>query len=445
MDYSSLVYVFDGSNHFQQLPYNPSDRNVYQQLQSPTIENQLRQTSQNNLNDWSDTLESSSLWDIGIHTPKAKTPPDLETDLKNGKSKDQSAGDKAKATSPKIEEQKKESNSLESHETLQNERAAFTEPSDEKNSRGNYIEMPEMRFNTDLSKKYHSVKTALDAATEAKKSNARELEQEYRKEAKEAYQREKEESDKVGVAALGVAMAAPFVASAAYAFAGEAVLAFMARRSVQWTLTSVSVATGVKSDEEADISSVVLEGALRGILPVIVKKGSGPGLYGRAADDVIAQADESKNLLDSLNNGDLGTGLRELDKLTKLWNPIAERMRTVAVIKTDKGLYYAVRGGPLDKEQIKILESFGMKPANKELMNLGLVEVAKEGHAERQLLDLTLAKGEKPQVLLISKAACGQTCHRCGWLINDGMREYGFTPNVFHPDGTAVTFRPTLK
>jgi len=297
--------------------------------------------------------------------------------------------------------------------------------------------------------RFSDVKENFNNARKADKAGDSELAQKYRAQAWEAFHQIQNEDSKAGVAALGASIAAPFVGAAAVAggvavagtAAGKAVLGFLAKRSVQWAFTGFGVANGVRNDEEADISSVVLEGALRGILPLLSKSFKGPGTYGALAEEPLREAD---NLLGALNQGNLGSGITDLDEVAKLWNPIAERMRTLAVIKTDKGIYYAVRGGALEKEQIKILESFGFKSAKEELKNLGLGVVAKEGHAERQLIDLALAKGEVPKTLLISKAACGRSCHYCSYQINSSG-EFGFVPQEFHPSGKAVSFKQSQR
>ncbi len=94
------------------------------------------------------------------------------------------------------------------------------------------------------------------------------------------------EIDPIGKAAaylLVASTAAPF----ALAAAGPSLLAFLGNRVVQGIITATFVANGVKSDEEADISSVAAEGAGRALFGVLSKVLPGEAVvYGRNAEEV---------------------------------------------------------------------------------------------------------------------------------------------------------------
>lgn len=216
-------------------------------------------------------------------------------------------------------ENNKDNPKLKPQETPNSERSQSNEPPREKDRN-----------------RFSDVKENFDNARKAEKAGDSDAAQKYRAQAWDVFHQIQNEDSKASVAALGVSIAAPFVGAAAVAgglavagtAAGEAVLGFLAKRSVQWTLTGFGVATGVKNDEEADISSVLLEGALRGLLPLLSKSFKEPGAYGALAEEPLREAD---NLLGALNQGNLGGGIEDLDEIAKIWNPIAERDRKSVV------------------------------------------------------------------------------------------------------------------
>ena len=119
-------------------------------------------------------------------------------------------------------------------------------------------------------------------------------------------------------------------------------------------------------------------------------------------------------------------GILSLGQIAKLWHPIANKMRTLAVLKTNKGYYYAVRGGTLTKTQKAIFDKLGFKFVD---------EVS--DHAEQQVLKKALQDGAEPELLLISKAACGKPGHRCATAAVDFVE--GFKGEM-DPTGMAVKY-----
>lgn len=131
----------------------------------------------------------------------------------------------------------------------------------------------------------------------------------------------------------------------------------------------------------------------------------------------------------ALEKGAVKSGISSVGLIAKLWHPFAERMRTLSVLKTDTGIYYAVRGGPLTETQKKIFDTLGFKFA-------GIGE-----HAEQQVLLTALDEGAVPELLLISKAACGKRGHMCGMTVTDVE---GFVGEM-HESGLAVIYRLISK
>jgi len=293
MDYATLIYRYDGKNNFQQLPYSPLERNVYQLLNTESEAATQSAITLGSYEKWSNELEGSALWKGIDHAPFNKTSPVTDAIPEKVKPEVETPKDRAKAVEPKREGQKSELPDVKP-EVSPGQRASESRPADESNLPVTSIEMPETRLHSDRRNQFYAVKTAFDAASEAKRAKEHKLAEEYRKEAMEAFRREKEKSDKAAVAALGISIAAPWVAAAGIAgagaaastTAGEAVIGFMAKRSVQWTFTGFGVATGVKSDEEADISPVLFDGLLRAVSPLVKSMFKGPGIYGRTAEEI---------------------------------------------------------------------------------------------------------------------------------------------------------------
>jgi hypothetical protein len=158
------------------------------------------------------------------------------------------------------------------------------------------IVMDEAKIVTDTSNKFFAMKTALDAAGEAKEAKNPELSQRYRAAAQESFREVKNKDDIATLTAFGASMAAPWVLAAALVptiaagtwlaetAVGKAVIGFFGRKGVKVGLMGTSALLPIGDDEKkGDISGILTEGMGRALpLDEVFK---GPSAYGRAAEE----------------------------------------------------------------------------------------------------------------------------------------------------------------
>jgi hypothetical protein len=156
--------------------------------------------------------------------------------------------------------------------------------------------------------RYMEIKEYLDSASTADKAGDAERAQRYREKAMEVFHQIQDDRSTISVGILTGSLAVPIGAalgaSAGVAFsstwAGELILGFLAKRSVQLSFTLGGIATNTPSDEDADISPIVFEGLLRAIAPLITKMFRKPSVYGREAEELAVT--ESPQLASEVPN-----------------------------------------------------------------------------------------------------------------------------------------------
>lgn len=119
-------------------------------------------------------------------------------------------------------------------------------------------------------------------------------------------------------------------------------------------------------------------------------------------------------LIAAMAKGALKDSIGYLRIVAQLWNRIADQNRTLAILRTNKGYYFAVRGGPLSKNQ-KIIVDYLEKTFDFKFVK----DI--DGHAEFQVLTKAMNEGAKPELLVTSKPLCSTPGHMCAMGLMDSI------------------------